>query len=193
MGVLKDPEYQDLAALRDGQDRQQHGWATDTCGIDPRIVDRLLKIGLCEMANADTLLQLRPGPPQWAARPTPEGHDTLGYLPARRFNAPSARSTHARPEATREVELRPKALEAVRLYLSLASDLRQPPAPGLADAVEAAQRAASGSGWLLHLPEPQVGSVAYALWLEARAHSVGPANRLAREYDSQYKPTSRSS
>ncbi|MGI5526835.1 DUF6417 family protein [Streptomyces syringium] len=193
MGVLNDSEYQDLAALRDDQDRHQHGWATDTCGIDLRAVDRFVQIGLCEMADADTLLQLRPGPSQWAARLTPEGHDTLVYLPARRSNTPSPRPRHPGPEATREVQLRPKALEAVRLYLALESDLRQPPAHGLDDAVHAAQRADTGSGWLLHLTEPQVDSVAYALWLEARAHSVGPANRFARECGSKYKPRSRSS
>lgn len=73
----------------------------------------------------------------------------------------------------------------------MADDLHRPPAPGLADAVRAAQRADLGSGWRLHLTDPQLDSVMYALRLEARAHSVGPANPRVRQYDSQYKPTSR--
>lgn len=144
MGALKDPEHQALTSLRDAQD-QPHGWATDSCGVGLKAVEHLQKIGLCEMADADTLLQLRLTPPRWAARLTPEGHDTLVYLPARRFAIPLPRPAHEIPEKTREVELRPKALEAVRLYLSLADDLHRPPAPGLADAVRAAQRPGSGS------------------------------------------------
>ncbi|MBP2400710.1 hypothetical protein [Streptomyces syringium] len=102
MGVLKNSEYTDLAALRDEQERRQHGWATDACGIDLKAVDRLQKDGLSEMADAHTLHQLRPGPPQWAARLTPEGHDTLVYLPARRSATPSPRPPHAVPETAGE-------------------------------------------------------------------------------------------
>ncbi len=145
------------------------------------------------MATADPLLQLRPDPPQWAARLTPEGHDTLVHFPARQATSPSPRPAHETPETAREVELRPTAMEAVRLYLSLADDLRRRPVPGLADAVRAAQRADSGSGWRLYLTGPQMDSVAYALWLEARARSAGPTHRLAQKYLSKYEPTNRSS
>ncbi|CAM5312004.1 DUF6417 family protein [Streptomyces abikoensis] len=191
MGALKDPEHQALAALRNEQAQHDHGWATDSSGIGLNIVDRLRKIGLCEMADADTLNQLGPGPAHWAARLTPEGHDTLVYLPARRSTTPSPRPAHEIPEGTREVELLPAALEAVRLYLSLAGDLHRAPAPGLAEAVRAAQRADTGTGWRLNVTAPQADSIAYALWLEARAHSMGPANRFARQHDSQYKPSTR--
>ncbi|MEH6373766.1 hypothetical protein V7793_05320 [Streptomyces sp. KLMMK] len=51
MGVLKESQYQDLTAVRDGQDRSRHGWVTDGCGIDLKAVDALRKIGLCEMAE----------------------------------------------------------------------------------------------------------------------------------------------
>lgn len=39
-------------------------------------------------------------------------------------------------------------------------------------AVRTAQRAEKGSNWHMHITEAQRESTAYALWLEARAHSV---------------------
>ncbi|MDT0449434.1 hypothetical protein [Streptomyces hesseae] len=33
MGALKVPEHDDLATLRDRQDQNACGWATDACGI----------------------------------------------------------------------------------------------------------------------------------------------------------------
>lgn len=96
-------------------------------------------------------------------------------LPSRPpLNHPSPRPAHEIPDGAREVELLPAAFEVVGLYLSLAGDLRQPPAPGLADAVRAAERADTGSSWRLQVTAPQADSIAYALWLEARAHSTGP-------------------
>nr|WP_192939030.1 DUF6417 family protein [Streptomyces cinnamoneus] len=128
MGALKDSEYQALAALSDGKGQHQHGWATDDCGIDLKIIDRLHKMGLCEMADANTLRQLHPDPPHWAARLTPEGHDTLTYLPTRRSTTrPPHPSTSERPQGTREVRLRPAAMDTVRLCLRLAADLHRLP------------------------------------------------------------------
>ncbi|MGW1908204.1 DUF6417 family protein [Streptomyces cinnamoneus] len=58
----------------------------------------------------------------------------------------------------------------------------------MAEAVRTAHRAAQGSGWRLHVTTPQLESIAYALWLEARAHSVDSANRLARESGVRHDP-----
>ncbi|MGK5732920.1 hypothetical protein [Streptomyces sp. URMC 124] len=113
VGVLKESQYQDLTGWRDGQDRSRHGWAANGYSIGLKAVDALRKIGLCEIADADTLSRLRPGRSHWAAR--------------------------------------------------------------------------------LTATEPRLHSVAYAVWLEGRARSVGPANSLARGYGNQYERTNRSS
>ncbi|MCA6090992.1 DUF6417 family protein [Streptomyces sp. SCA3-4] len=130
-----------------------------------------------------------PGPPQWAARLTLERHDALVYLPARRSGTPGVASVTDRPAGTREVTLRPKAMEVLRLYLSLGHRLRQPPALGLEEAVRMAQRDDTGNAWALQATEPQLDSIAYAMWLEAPAHTVAPANRLARDHDARYRPS----
>ncbi|MEV4741552.1 DUF6417 family protein [Streptomyces sp. NPDC049555] len=188
MGGLKDSEYDALSAMRDMQTRRQHGWATDADGIELKIVERLRTAALCEVADLSTVTTL-PGPPQWAARLTPEGHDALVYLPARRSGIPGVAPTTDRPAGVREVKLRPKAMEVLRLYLSLGHRLRQPPAPGLEEAVRTAQRDDRDSAWVLQVTEPQLASIAYAMWLEAHAHNVAAANRLAREHDARYQPS----
>ncbi|WP_372412571.1 DUF6417 family protein [Streptomyces luteireticuli] len=189
VGVLKTSDYQALTAVRDGQHQHEHGWASADGRITLTAVERLRTMGLCEMAGFDTLDALRPGPPQWAARLTPEGHDTLLYLPVRRTTARPSPPRTGHPGEACEIGLRPQAMDAVLLYLSLGDRLRRPPAPGLEAAVRTAQRAEKGSTWCLRVTRAQADSIAYALWLEARAHSVGPANRLAREHDVQYEPS----
>ncbi|MCC3771182.1 DUF6417 family protein [Streptomyces sp. UNOC14_S4] len=183
---LSDSEYESLAALRDGQHQYEHGWATYTSRLTLRAVDRLRSMGLCELADFATRETLRPGPPQWAARLTPEGHDTLVYVPERRDTRPVPAANH--PEGTREITLRPQAMDAVRLYLRLGPRLRQPPAPGLEAAVRAAQRADHGNIWHLHVTEAQAASIGYALWLETHAKTVRSAHYLAREHDVRYEP-----
>lgn len=126
MGSLKNSEYSDLTTLRDSQDKSPHGWATDTCGLATRTVDRLHATGLCELTDDDTLSTL-PGPPKWAARLTAEGHDTLIYVPQRRATTRPPHPTTAHPEDAREVTLLPQAMDAVRLCLSLTGGLRRPP------------------------------------------------------------------
>ncbi|MFI0912470.1 hypothetical protein [Streptomyces abikoensis] len=187
MGVLKDSEYSDLATLRDIQDENPHGWVTDTCGLATRTVHRLYATGLCELADDDTLGTL-PGPPQWAARLTPEGHDTLVYIPERRATTRPPHPTTTHPDDAREVTLLPQAMDAVRLYLNLTGRLRQPPAPGLEEAVRTARRDEQRSAWHLYVTDAQADSIAYALWLEARAHTIRPAHRFAREHHTMYKP-----
>ncbi|MBZ4321208.1 DUF6417 family protein [Streptomyces huiliensis] len=188
MGGLKDAEYEALLTLRDLEGQQRHGWATDGCGVAPQAVERLRAAGLCETAGRSALAAL-PGPPRWAARLTPEGHDALVYLPARRWGDGGAAPDPGLPAGTREVRLRPQAMEVLRLYLGLGPRLRRPPAPGLEEAVRTARRADKGSAWTLHVTDAQLASIAYAMWLEARAHTVAPANRLAREHDACHKPS----
>ncbi|MFQ6197069.1 hypothetical protein [Streptomyces sp. NPDC000405] len=188
MGSLKNSEYSDLATLRDTQDKSPHGWATDTCGLATRTVGRLRATGLCELADDDTLSTL-PGHPKWAARLTAEGHDTLLYVPQRRATACPPHPTTAQPEDAREVTLLPQAMDAVRLYLSLTGRLRRPPAPGLEEAVRTARREEKRSAWHLYVTQAQAESIAYALWLEARAHTIRSAHRFAREHDTMYKPS----
>ncbi|MEU5428491.1 hypothetical protein AB0H73_23290 [Streptomyces olivoreticuli] len=184
---LKDSEYEALAAVRDGQHQHEHGWVTDDSHLTLSAVDRLRSMGLCELADHATLDTLRPGPPQWAARLTPEGHDTLVYVPERRNTRPAPTANHS--EGVREITLRPHAMGAVRLYLRLGDRLRQPPAPGLEEAVRAAQRDDQGSIWHLHVTEAQAASIGYALWLEGHAHNVRSTNYLAREHNVLYEPS----
>ncbi|WP_374284077.1 DUF6417 family protein [Streptomyces sp. UNOB3_S3] len=64
-----------------------------------------------------------------------------------------------------------------------------PPAPGLEEAVRTARREEKRSAWHLYVTRAQAESIAYALWLEARAHTIRSAHRFAREYDTMYKPS----
>lgn len=118
-------------------------------------MNRLFATGLCELADDDTLGTL-PGLPQWAAQLTPEGHDTLLYIPERRATTRPPRPTTIHPEDAREVTLLPQAMDAVRLYLTLTGRVRRPPAPGLEEAVRTARRDEKRSAWHLFVTQAQV-------------------------------------
>ncbi|MEV4506016.1 hypothetical protein [Streptomyces klenkii] len=191
--AIQDDQVKDLAALHEAQQTSAFGWATDGCGVRFAAVDRLRQHELVETADGDTLSRLasaqtRSTPPQWAARLTREGRDTLAYLPVRRPQAPTTPTGSPRT-GTREIALLPSEMDVLHLYLHIGDRLVKPPPPGLAEAVRTAQQT-SGTQlrWVLHVTDEETDHIAYAMYLEGIAHSARPHNRLARDCDLRHRP-----
>ncbi|MCX4598377.1 DUF6417 family protein [Streptomyces sp. NBC_01549] len=179
-----------LEALRERGQAARHGWTLDTELLLPhqQQVNALENQGLAELAGREDcaeLSALEGRPVRWAARLTPNGHDTLAYAQSR----PRPESTPAETDPDRQlVELIPSQMAALRVFVSLADRLRVPPAEGLAEQVRSASCDHGIKRWRLHLTPGQVASVAYGLWLHRMTGSAAEANRFAREYGVVHSP-----
>ncbi|MCF3105376.1 hypothetical protein IPZ58_27850 [Streptomyces roseoverticillatus] len=193
VGGIQDDQVRALAALHEAQQKSTLGWATDESGITFAAADQLRRQDLVETADGDTLSRLasaQPGSalPQWAARLTRTGLDTLVYLPLRRAHGPATPPAVPR-DGTREVILLPSEMDIVRLYVQVGDQLLQPPPSGLAEAVRTAQcPSGTTSRWALHVTAEEAEHIAYSVYLESIAHSARPHNRIAREYKLQHRP-----
>jgi hypothetical protein len=79
-------------------------------------------------------------------------------------------------------------MDAARVFVSMAADLRVPPSPGLAEQVRAAMHDRAPGRWVLSLTDEQIDSLSYGLWLHGVTRSAAEANRSGREYGIVYQP-----
>ncbi|MFF1605753.1 DUF6417 family protein [Streptomyces mirabilis] len=179
-----------LEALCERGQAVGHGWTLDTELLPPhqQQVNALESQGLVELACREEraeLSALEGRPVRWAARLTSYGHDTLAYGCSR----PRAEPPLGGEEADRQVvELIPSQMAALRVFVGLTSQLRVPPADGLAEQVRTASCDHGIKRWRLYLTEEQMGSVAYGLWLHRMTGSAAEANRFGREYGVVHSP-----
>ncbi|MFC0843471.1 hypothetical protein ACFH04_06945 [Streptomyces noboritoensis] len=162
-----------------------HGWAGPACGISAAVFRGLAGQGLCEMAGRELLPTLGFGRHiGWAARLTTDGHDALIYETSRKATASRDLEPPADP-ALRLLAVPPADMAVLRRYLSVASQLRHPPAEGLEEAVTSARQGRSGR-YEMWLTPAQAASVARAFFLEGVGGAIAAANRLGREYGIVY-------
>ncbi|MFE2716565.1 DUF6417 family protein [Streptomyces mirabilis] len=179
-----------LEALCERGQAVGHGWTLDTelLPSHQQQVNALENQGLVELACREDraeLSALEGRPVRWAARLTPYGHDTLTYGCSR----PRAEPPPAGAQADRQlVELIPSQMAALRVFVSLADQLRVPPAAGLAEQVRTASCDHGIKRWRLYLTTEQMESAAYGLWLHRMTGSAAEANRFGREYGVVYSP-----
>jgi hypothetical protein len=170
-----------VLSVLDEQHRAGRAWVLDRHQLlSPAQLRSAVDLELVELADRDEragLSALPGGLVSWAVRLTACGRDVLAY--SRRL--PSPRREEPGP-GQQLVELLPSQMDVVRAFLGLGRELETPPAPGLAEQVRLARRAAGGQRWQLHLTEEQMESVAYAFWLHALTASTAERNRFARTY-----------
>ncbi|MER6560561.1 DUF6417 family protein [Streptomyces sp. NPDC001027] len=176
-----------LETVRACEERFEHGWVLDTGAAPLRAAVRVLAgQGLVEEADRETRAELSAWEGRavrWAVRLSAAGHDLLAY--ARTRPAPASSGPGPRE---RLVELLPSQMAALRVFVALAGQLRQPPAPGLAEQVRAAVHDRSAGRWQLCLTREQMESVAYGFWLHRLTGSALEANRFGRDYAVMHRP-----
>ncbi|MEU4878325.1 DUF6417 family protein [Streptomyces sp. NPDC021608] len=176
-----------LEVVADRQEAAGHGWALD--GDLRPVKQRVFNLaarGLVELAGREDRAELSAWEGRavrWAARPTPTGHDLLLYSRLRPQPAPDEPGP-----GLRRVELIPAQMTALRLFVSVADQLRVPPADGLAGRVRGARREPGTNRHVLYLSPEQMESVAYGFWLHRMSGSALEANRFARDYHVAHDP-----
>ncbi|MGW7171193.1 DUF6417 family protein [Streptomyces sp. NPDC054884] len=86
------------------------------------------------------------------------------------------------------MELIPAQTTALRLFVSVADQLRVPPADGLVGRVRGARREPGTNRHVLYLSQEQMESVAYGFWLHKMSGSALEANRFALDYNLAHHP-----
>ncbi|MEV0844352.1 DUF6417 family protein [Streptomyces sp. NPDC049954] len=178
-----------LRVLRDGEREALRGWVLPgaVSAEQRRAVEAAARQGLAELAGPEVRAELSVAhagrPVLWAARLTGQGHDAVAYAEASEAPLPRA-ETHEAGADEEVVELRPTAMDVLRVFVRLGPELRVPPAEGLAERVRTAFFDRSANCWTLCLNSGQMQSAAYAFHLHALALSgtVTEANRFAREH-----------
>ncbi|MGW1673402.1 DUF6417 family protein [Streptomyces sp. NPDC002324] len=166
-----------------------HGWvlAADVLAMKQQ-VRGLADRGLVEIATREDRAELSAWEGTlvlWAARLSPAGHDLLLYA----RSCPRPRNTVDEPDTGRRlVKLLPSQMAALRLFLSLADQLRVPMAAGLAEQARTARRDHGERRWLLYLTLEQMESVAYGFWLHRMTGSAMEANHFARDHGITHHP-----
>ncbi|MFF3938329.1 DUF6417 family protein [Streptomyces phaeofaciens] len=163
-----DKAFEVIETVKAVEEAAAHGWSLDT-DVEPLrlTVCKLADQGLLETADRETRAELSAWegrPVRWAVRVSAAGHNLLLYDRVRPFPTPSASGP-----GRQLVELLPSQMTALRLFVSLANQLRTPLAAGLAEQTRTAVHDASAGRWL--------------------TGSSGEANRFGRAYGVHHQPS----
>ncbi|MEU3611557.1 DUF6417 family protein [Streptomyces sp. NPDC006872] len=176
-----------IETVRAAEEAAEHSWGLDS-DLEPlRLAARkLADHGLLQTADRETRAELSAWegrPVRWAVRVSTAGHDLLLYHRVRPLPTPVVPGP-----GQRLVELLPSQMTALRLFVSLADQLRTPLAEGLAAQTRTAVHDAGAGRWRLSLTTEQMESMAYGFWLHKMTGSSGEANRFSRAYGVLHQP-----
>ncbi|MET7609279.1 DUF6417 family protein [Streptomyces avermitilis] len=150
-------------------------------------MEAAVRQGLAEVADREIRAELSAydgKPVLWAARLSAHGHDALESGAA----SPTPAAHPGFPAAGEQaIGLRPAQMDALRVYLSLGTRLRLPPADGLIERVRTAYFDRPGNRWRLCLNTDQIESVAYGFYLRSLTGSDLEANTFRRDHGIVYR------
>ncbi|WP_331730944.1 DUF6417 family protein (plasmid) [Streptomyces sp. NBC_00016] len=190
--VQGDRTLEALRAVWAYQEKAEHGWVLDAAAPSfQRRARSLAGDGLVDTADRETRAELSAWegrPVRWAVRLSATGHDLLAYAGVR----PAPTPLEPGP-GEQLVELAPSQMTALRVFASLAGELKSPPATGLAEQVRTAVYDRGARRWQLRLTQEQMESAAYGFWLHRLTGSAAEANRFGRDYKVLFIPEPRNS